>query len=82
MEMKTLSGAVAIALFSLVPTWSPANAMTMQTHNEPGYNFPHPAADADNVPVRAEAKHDGMSAPMAAIARASMSKSMPIIGAG
>jgi hypothetical protein len=82
-EMKILLSAVAIAaLFSWVPTSSPAHAMTMQTHNKPGYNFPHLAADADNVPVRAEAKHDGMSAPVRATGAASMPKSMPVIGAG
>jgi hypothetical protein len=77
-----LSGVAMAALFSWVPMWSSANAMTTQTHNKPGYNFSHPFADADNVSVRAEAKHDGMSAPVSAIGAACMSKSMPVIGAG
>jgi hypothetical protein len=65
--MKVLLSGISIAarLTWGLPVWSPANAMTAQTHNEPGYNFPHPAGDADNVPVRAEVKYDGVATPAA-----------------
>ena len=81
--MKVLLSSVSIAALLAwgLPAWSPANAMTTQTHNQPGYNFPHPTGDADNVPVRAEVKHDGVSTP-AAVGGACTSKSMPASGAG
>jgi len=66
-EMKVLLSGLSIAALLTwgLPVWSPANAATAQTHNEPGYNFPHPAGDADNVPVRAEVKYDGVATPAA-----------------
>jgi hypothetical protein len=82
-EMKILLSSVAMAalLTCGLATLTPADAMTAQTHNEPGYNFLHPMADADNVPVRAEVKHDGISSP-AALGGACTSEAMPVIGAG
>jgi hypothetical protein len=77
-----LSGVAMTALLTCgLATLTPADAVTAQTHNEPGYNFLHPTADADNVPVRAEVKHDGMSSP-AALGGACTSEAMPVIGAG
>jgi hypothetical protein len=61
-----LSGVVVAALFSWgLPAWSPANAVTMQTHKQSGYK--HSTADAENMSVRVEQKHDGGSAPVKSV---------------
>jgi hypothetical protein len=81
--MRILSSSVATAalLTCGLATLTSVDAMTVQTLNEPGYNFSHPTADADNVTVRAEVKHDGISSP-AALGGACTSEAMPVVGAG
>jgi hypothetical protein len=71
-----LSGAAVAAFLACgVPAWSltmtnpraqPGTSATTPAfgQNQPGYDFSHPMADADNVPVRAEQKHDGISKSM------------------
>ena len=82
-EMKVLLSGISIAALLTwgLPVWSPANAMTGQAHNEQGYNFAHPTGDADNVPVRAEVKYDGV-ATRAAVGGVCTSRAKPVIGAG
>jgi len=61
-----LSGVVVAALFSWgLPVWSQANAVTTQIHKKSGYK--HTTADAENMPVRVERKHEGGSAPVKSV---------------
>jgi hypothetical protein len=81
MRILLMGVATAALLTCGLVTLTSAKAMTAQTYNEPGYNFLHPTADADNVPVRAEVKHDGISSP-AALGGVCTAEAMPVIGAG
>lgn len=65
-----VSGVVIAALLGWgLPAWSPANAMTTQTHKKLGYK--HFTADAESMPVRVEQKHDGVSAPAKSVSNVS-----------